>query len=135
MKNLRTRFRIWIELEEKKEEDLDQDTGRKRKETSRFICGKGVYGLLKAIKETGSLTDAAKKVGYSYKYAWDRTRKLKARLGIPAVEAHKGGKGGGGEMNLTPEGEHIIELYGEWQSFIEKCMEHKDEIEMAGLLD
>jgi molybdate transport repressor ModE-like protein len=77
----------------------------------------------------------AKKVGYSYKYAWDRTQKLKERLGTDAVHASKGGKGGGGEMVLTSEGEDILKMYKFWDDFLEKCMEKKDEILKSGILD
>jgi molybdate transport repressor ModE-like protein len=90
---------------------------------------------LSAIKETRSLTIAANKVGYSYKYAWDRTQKMKERLGEPAVETHKGGKGGGGEMILSPAGEQMLQKYQEWDDFFNKCTMHKDAIIKSGILD
>ncbi|MHA1682073.1 MAG: winged helix-turn-helix domain-containing protein [Promethearchaeota archaeon] len=129
MDNLRVNFRIWIELDDEKQGETMKRKGRKRKETTRFICGYGVYKLLSAIKETGSLTMAAKKVGYSYKYAWERTKKIEERLGVPAVEAHKGGRGGGGTMVLSKEGDEILSLYREWLEFFNECSRKKDDIE------
>jgi molybdate transport repressor ModE-like protein len=134
MKPLRVRYRIWIEADEQRKE-TPAVKGRRKKETQGFIVGLGVARLLSAIKETRSLTLAAEKVGYSYKYAWDRTQKIKDRLGEPAVETEKGGKGGGGHMTLTPAGESALKEYLEWEDFISKCMERKADIIKSGILD
>ncbi|MBN2153728.1 MAG: LysR family transcriptional regulator [Candidatus Lokiarchaeota archaeon] len=134
MKPTRVRYRIWIEADVTQRE-APATSGRHKKDTQSFIVGLGVARLLSAIKETRSLTLAAEKVGYSYKYAWDRTQKMKQRLGEPAVETHKGGKGGGGEMVLSPAGEQMLQKYQEWDEFFEKCMMHKETIVESGLLD
>ncbi|HME52997.1 MAG TPA: hypothetical protein VKM55_12320 [Candidatus Lokiarchaeia archaeon] len=133
MKPLRIRFRIWIELDEPRNEE-EKPKGRRKKDTRGFIAGTGVARLLSAIKATRSLTEAAEQLGYSYKYAWDRTQKIKERLGELAVDARKGGKGGGGEMSLTDTGEKILQMYEEYDAFIEKCLEHKDAIVQSGIL-
>nr|MDO8115755.1 LysR family transcriptional regulator [Candidatus Sigynarchaeota archaeon] len=134
MKNLRVRYRVWIEISDNHPVDTTQKKTSRKKETSGFIVGLGVARLLKAIKTTGSLTGAANELGYSYKYAWDRTKKLKERLGEQAVEAKKGGKGGGGEMTLSEAGENILRMYNEWDEFIRACCERKDQIEASGIL-
>jgi molybdate transport repressor ModE-like protein len=134
MKPLRVRYRIWIEADEPRKE-APAVKGRHKKETQGFIFGLGVAHLLSAIKETRSLTLAAEKVGYSYKYAWDRTQKMRERLAEPAVETHKGGKGGGGEMVLSATGEQVLQKYQEWDDFFNKCMEHKEDIIKSGILD
>lgn len=133
MKPLRVRFRIWIELDEQKKEDTES-RGRHKKDTRGFIAGMGVARLLAAIRKTHSLTVAAEQLGYSYKYAWDRTQKIKDRLGEVAVDARKGGKGGGGEMTLTNAGEKILQMYDEYDEFIAKCLECKDTIVQSGIL-
>ncbi|MHA1792147.1 MAG: winged helix-turn-helix domain-containing protein [Promethearchaeota archaeon] len=132
---LKINYRIWIEISEEKDHDVSKRKGRRKKETSRFICGKGVYSLLKAIDELGSLTAAANKVGHSYKYAWDRTQKIKNRLGEAAVEAMKGGKGGGGAMKLSEVGKKILEMYEKWNEFFAKCIKNKEKIESSGMLE
>jgi len=134
MKPLRVRYRVWIEADEPRKE-TPAVKGRRKKETQGFIVGLGVARLLSAIKETRSLTLAADDVGYSYKYAWDRTQKLKERLGEAAVETHKGGKGGGGEMILSAAGDQVLQKYQEWDEFISKCVEHKADITKSGILD
>nr|MDO8086364.1 LysR family transcriptional regulator [Candidatus Sigynarchaeum springense] len=134
MKPIRVNYRIWIEIDEPPREKPAAN-GRHKKDTKRFIVGLGVSRLLSAIKETHSLTIAAEKVGYSYKYAWDRTQKMKERLGEPAVETRKGGKGGGGEMVLSAAGDKMLLTYQEWDDFFNKCIEHKEEIIKSGILD
>ncbi|NMC07911.1 MAG: LysR family transcriptional regulator [Candidatus Lokiarchaeota archaeon] len=134
MKSLRVKYRIWVELDEARKE-TPPAAGRRKKETQGFIVGLGVARLLSAIKETRSLTLAAKKIGYSYKYAWDRTQKIKERLGEPAVETEKGGKGGGGHMTLTTAGDKILHEYQAWDEFLRKCMARKEEILASGILD
>jgi molybdate transport repressor ModE-like protein len=134
MKPLKVNYRIWVSVD-------DPDSlppppkGSRKKDTSRFIIGLGVARLLESIKTTGSLTVSAETLGYSYKYAWDRTQKLKERLGEPAVEAHKGGRGGGGEMRLTEAGEKVLEMYQAYDLFVNKCLENKEKIEASGLLE
>ena len=134
MKPIRVRYRIWIEADEPRNE-APAVKGRRKKETQGFIVGLGVARLLSAIKESRSLTLAAGKVGYSYKYAWDRTQKMRERLGEPATETEKGGKGGGGHMTLTPAGESVLQEYQEWDEFIKKCMKYKEKIIRSGILD
>ena len=133
MKPLHVKFRIWIQLDEPRKVE-EKPKGRRKKDTRGFIAGMGVARLLAAIKTTRSLTEAAEQLGYSYKYAWDRTQKIKERLGELAVDAHKGGKGGGGEMTLTEAGERILQMYEEYDAFIEKCLERKDAIVQSGIL-
>jgi molybdate transport system regulatory protein len=133
MKSLRVKYRIWIELDEPLKGTPEQK-GRRKKDTRGFIAGLGVARLLAAIKATKSLTVAAEQLGYSYKYAWDRTQKIKERLGDLAVDAHKGGKGGGGEMTLTDVGEKVLQMYDEYDQFIAKCLEHKDAIMKSGII-
>ena len=133
MKHLRIRFRVWIELDESKKEEPGAK-GRRKKDTRGFIAGMGVARLLAAIKATRSLTIASEQLGYSYKYAWDRTQKIKERLGEFAVDAHKGGKGGGGEMTLTGAGEQILQMYEEYNEFLSKCLEKKEAIIQSGIL-
>lgn len=62
--------------------------------------------LLEAIRDTGSMTAAARAVGISYKTAWDRVQGLNNAALQPLVERSAGGAGGGG-TRLTA---HALEL-------------------------
>jgi molybdate transport system regulatory protein len=90
---LRVKKKVWLEFDGKN------------------LLGEGGARLLDVIGETHSLTVAAERLGYSYKYAWTRLKKMHERTGIPLVDAHKGGTGGGGHVELTPWGELILKYY------------------------
>jgi len=75
------------------------------------LLGEGGARLLAAIAKTHSLTLAAEQLGYSYKYAWTRLKKMHDRTGISIVDARKGGIGGGGSMDLTEWGRILLQRY------------------------
>lgn len=66
--------------------------------------------LLEKIGEYGSITQAAKVVGISYKTAWDAVDAMKNLSGETLVESVSGGKGGGGSR-LTRAGEKLVRTY------------------------
>ncbi len=66
--------------------------------------------LLEYISASGSITQAAKKVGLSYKGAWDAVEAMNAMFGEPLVATMTGGKGGGGTQ-LTSAGIRIVDTY------------------------
>ncbi len=73
-----------------------------------YVFGPGVYSLLKAIKEKGTLKEASQTLDMSYRYAWGLVRKAENKLGAPLIEASKGGRKGGGSSHITELGEHFI---------------------------
>ncbi len=72
--------------------------------------GPGKIALLEAIRDTRSITAAAKSIEMSYRRAWILIDALNAALKKPAVASSKGGDHGGGS-ELTAVGESLIELY------------------------
>jgi len=72
--------------------------------------GPGKIVLLEAIKTTGSISAAARRIGMSYRRAWLLVEEINAALRQPAVAAATGGKRGGG-ATVTPAGEEVITLY------------------------
>lgn len=66
--------------------------------------------LLKAIKNCGSISKAAKEVPMSYKKAWEAIDSMNNLSSTPIVQTETGGKGGGG-TNLTPYGENLLNTY------------------------
>lgn len=67
--------------------------------------------LLQAVGELGSITAAAKKVGLSYKGAWDGVQALNNLFDAPLIEAQAGGKAGGA-ATVTPRGLAVIDAFG-----------------------
>jgi molybdate transport system regulatory protein len=88
------------------------------------LLGEGGARLLDAIEKTHSLTLAAEQLGYSYKYAWTRLKKMHERTGIPIVDAHKGGTGGGGRMDLTSWGRIILQSYKDAEGLRGNAQDH-----------
>ena len=66
--------------------------------------------LLQLIADTGSISKAAKKMGMSYKKAWELVNKLNAQTLAPVVIVQSGGEKGGGST-LTKEALQLIEHY------------------------
>ena len=75
-----------------------------------WAIGPGKVALLEAIAETGSISAAARKLGMSYRRAWNLTDEINRGLAKPAVESSAGGVAGGG-ASLTDVGRRVIELY------------------------
>jgi molybdate transport system regulatory protein len=74
------------------------------------LGGHGRIGLLRAIAEHGSITQAAKAFGMSYKAAWDAIEHMNTLAGEPLVERSIGGRGGG-STRLTDHGQRLIERF------------------------
>lgn len=75
-----------------------------------IAIGPGKISLLEAIRQTRSITAAAKSIDMSYRRAWILIDELNATLKKPAVASSKGGDHGGGS-ELTPVGESLLLLY------------------------
>lgn len=63
--------------------------------------------LLRAIRDTGSLAEAAGQLGLSYRRAWGKIREIEDNLGESLVESRRGGASGG-RSRLTPLGESLL---------------------------
>lgn len=75
------------------------------------LMGPGRAALLAAIAETGSISGAGRRLGMSYKRAWQLADALNAAFAAPLVQAAKGGAGGGGAA-LTPRGRAVLDAWG-----------------------
>lgn len=76
------------------------------------LGGHGRIALLRAVAEHGSITQAAKAFGMSYKAAWTAINNMNERAGAPLVERVTGGRGGG-STQLTEQGRRLVERYGQ----------------------
>lgn len=71
--------------------------------------GPGRADLLQFIAETGSISAAGKRMGMSYKRAWDLVKAMNEGFG-PLVETSRGGSEQGG-ARLTPAGQEVLRRY------------------------
>lgn len=63
--------------------------------------------ILRGIAHSGSISQAARDVGVSYKAAWQAVDTLTNLAGVPLVERSVGGSGGGGAQ-ITQAGEELL---------------------------
>jgi molybdate transport repressor ModE-like protein len=93
-------FKVWLETDEG------------------YVFGPGVYGLLKKVKETGTLKEAATSLGMSYRFAWGLVKRAEKKIGHPLLEAHKGGRAGGGGAELTEVGSEFLEEFSKIEAIV-----------------
>jgi molybdate transport system regulatory protein len=72
--------------------------------------GPGKIALLEAIRDTGSISAGARKIGMSYRRAWLLVEQINTAFEGPSVASTMGGRHGGGAA-LTPVGKRIIDIY------------------------
>ena len=72
--------------------------------------GPGKAALLESIRDTGSISAAARDMGMSYKRAWLLLDSMNQAFTEPVVSAAPGGAGGGG-ARLTAFGAEVLERY------------------------
>ena len=74
-----------------------------------FYVGPGRADLMELIAETGSISEAARRMGMSYKRAWSLVQALNDGFGAPLIETARGGKDQG--ASLTEAGREVLERY------------------------
>lgn len=74
------------------------------------LFGEGRMDLLKAVRETGSILQAAGKTGIQYKRAWVLLHDAEQRLGAKLLFSDRGGAGGGG-TRITPLAENLLKIW------------------------
>ena len=67
-------------------------------------------GKIAVLRDTGSISEATRHLGMSYRRAWMLVDQINETLREPAVSTKQGGQHGGWTV-LTPTGEQVIELY------------------------
>jgi len=77
-----------------------------------IALGPGKVDLLALIGETGSIREAAERMGMSYMRAWTLIKTMNACFREPLVVASRGGKERGGAV-LTETGRRALESYRE----------------------
>lgn len=72
--------------------------------------GRDRIAMLEAVAKYGTITHAAKALGFSYKAVWDGINAVNNLLPQPALIAQAGGRGGG-SAQLTDEGRRLITAF------------------------
>ncbi len=79
-----------------------------------IALGPGKVDLLAVVAQTGSIREAAERMGMSYMRAWTLIKTMNACFKEPLVEALRGGAKRGG-AKLTKTGQLALRLYQEME--------------------
>ncbi|WP_382157885.1 TOBE domain-containing protein [Hydrogenophaga sp. ANAO-22] len=90
------------------------------------LGGHGRVALLRAVDQHGSITQAAKAFGMSYKAAWDAINRMNELSRTPLIERAVGGRGGG-STHLTEHGRRLIERYEQVDAVHQRFVELLDQ--------
>lgn len=77
--------------------------------------GPGKVELLQRVRESGSITEAAKQMSMSYMRAWSLIQTMNQCFQEPVVYTARGGRKRGG-TRLTLTGEQLLALYQQMES-------------------
>lgn len=56
-----------------------------------YVFGLGICRILEAVKETGSIKNAAASIGKSYRHVWSRIKEVERAIGLSLVATRVGG--------------------------------------------
>jgi molybdate transport system regulatory protein len=79
-----------------------------------FLMGPNYLRFLRAVDETGTIRQAGKAVGWSYRTCLNRIRRMESILGTRVLETARGGTSGGG-ARLSPEARRLVGIFDRWQ--------------------
>ena len=72
--------------------------------------GVGKVNLLCLVEEVGSISEAARQMGMSYRRAWFLLDSMQSGFRLPLLVTKRGGAGKGG-AKVTPPGKELIQRY------------------------
>ena len=88
------------------------------------VFGRGRRFLLQAIDSHGSINQAAKEVGISFRKAWSHIKAMEERLGMKLVDRQAGGKNGGGAA-LTDDAKAFLRKFEAMEEGIREAVDEK----------
>ncbi len=86
-----------------------------------YVFGQGLSRMLEAVRETGSIKEAAKTLDKSYRYIWGRIKQAEESIGESLVETQVGGSGVR-RSGLTPRAEELLEAFHALKERITKVL-------------
>src|SRR5262245_38481975 len=89
---LSARVKVWIERD------------------GQYAFGLGIADILDAVDRAGSIKQAARDLGKSYRHVWQRIREVEDTLGKPLVRAQVGGSGTQ-RSTITPLARQLVDEF------------------------
>ncbi len=107
----RPSFKLWLETDEG------------------MVFGPGLYRLLRKVSEVGTLKASAEGLGMSYRFAWGLIHEAEGKMEQPLVTSHKGGRSGGGGVELTEVGRQFLEEFSHVELILNELLVNWEAIE------
>ncbi len=82
-----------------------------------FLMGPNYLRFLRAVDQTGTIREAGKAVGWSYRTCLNRVRRMERALGRPVLITARGGSTHGGSR-LDPEVRRLVDGFERWQKAV-----------------
>ena len=83
------------------------------------VLGEGRLKILLAVRHTGSIAGAARRLGMAYRNIWAKIKDVENQCGFRIVHSTRKGS------HLTPEGEDLIRRYSEFQRSCKRSVQTK----------
>ncbi len=78
-----------------------------------FLMGPNYLRFLRAVDETGTIREAGKAVGWSYRTCLNRVRRMERTLGRPVLITARGGRAHG-SARLTADARRLVDGFERW---------------------
>ncbi len=82
-----------------------------------FLMGPNYLRFLRAVDQTGTIREAGKAVGWSYRTCLNRIRRMERALGAPVLLTARGGSTHGG-ARLSPEARRLVDGFERWHQAV-----------------
>lgn len=78
-----------------------------------FLMGPNYLRFLRAVDQTGTIREAGKAVGWSYRTCLNKVRRMERALGRPVLLTVRGGSAHGG-ARLSAEARRLVDGFERW---------------------
>jgi molybdate transport system regulatory protein len=85
------------------------------------LFGDGKWRLLVAVREHGSIQEAARRLGRGYRKAWGDIKRAEEGFGRRIVRKTRGGPSGG-RTELTEFGNRLLDAWERYRAEVRSCM-------------
>ena len=86
------------------------------------LFGDGKWRLLVAVREHGSIQEAARRLGRGYRKAWGDIKRAEEGFGRRIVRKIRGGQSGG-RTELTEFGSRLLDAWARYRTEVRSCMD------------